>query len=94
MATTLRAPGEPYTVRFDKVPLEQVANSERHFPAHWIADNRADVTDDFLGYAQPLIGSEWPAIPLENGIQRYARFASIFAAQKLPAYVPQSYRQK
>jgi 6-phosphofructokinase len=93
MATTLRAPGEPYSVRFDKVPLEQVANSERHFPAHWIADSRVDVTDDFLRYAQPLIGTEWPQIPLENGIQRYARFAPIFAEQKLPAYVPQTYRK-
>jgi 6-phosphofructokinase len=93
MATTLRTANDPYTVRFDKVPLEQVANSERHFPAHWIADNRVDVTDDFLRYAQPLIGTEWPQIPLENGIQRYARFAPIFAEQKLRAYVPQTYRK-
>jgi 6-phosphofructokinase 1 len=94
MATILREPGAAYRVRFEKVPLEQVANSERHFPAPWIAGNRADVTDDFLRYAQPLIGTEWPLIPLENGIERYARFKPIFAAQKLPAYVPQSYRQK
>jgi 6-phosphofructokinase len=93
MATTLRAPGEPYRVWFDKVPLEQVANSERHFPAHWIAENRVDVTDDFLRYAQPLIGTAWTDIPLENGIQRYARFAPVFAEQKLPAYVPQTYRK-
>jgi 6-phosphofructokinase len=93
MATTLRVPGAAYTARFDKVLLEQVANSERHFPAHWIAENGADVTDDFLRYAQPLIGTEWPQIPLENGIQRYARFAPIFADQKLPAYVPQTYRK-
>jgi hypothetical protein len=51
------------------------------------------VTDDFLRYAQPLIGTEWPQIPLENGIQRYARLAPIFAEQKLSAYVPQTYRK-
>ncbi len=51
MATTLRQPGNGYKVTFDKVPLEQVANSERHFPAQWIAENRVDVTDDFLHYA-------------------------------------------
>ena len=93
MATILREPGDEYRVRFDQVPLEQVANSERHFPAHWIADNRVDVTDDFLRYAQPLIGGGWPEIPLEDGIQRYARFAPIFAERTLPAYVPQTYRK-
>jgi len=93
MATTLRQTGNGYTVTFDKVPLEQVANSERHFPAHWIAENRVDVTDDFLCYAQPLIGEDWPEIPMENGIQRYARFKPIFADQKLPAYIPQTYRK-
>jgi 6-phosphofructokinase 1 len=93
MATLLRQPGQPYQVVFGKVSLEQVARSERHFPAHWIAASRVDVTDDFLHYAQPLIGTDWPDIPLDNGLQRYARFAPIFAAQKLPAYLPQNYRQ-
>lgn len=93
MATTLREPGKVYRVRFDQVPLEQVANSERHFPANWIAPSRVDVTDDFVRYAQPLIGTEWPTIPLENGVQRYARFEPVFASQKLPAYVPQNYRK-
>jgi len=94
MATMLRQPGATYRVEYAKVPLEQVANSERHFPANWIAPNRVDVTDDFLRYAQPLIGTEWPAIPLENGLQRYARFEPVFADSKLPAYVPQNYRSK
>jgi 6-phosphofructokinase len=93
MATTLRQSGDVYQVTFDKVPLEQVANSERKFPAAWIAKNRVDVTDDFVRYALPLIGTDWPAIPLENGIQRYTRFEPIFADQKLPAYVPQNYRK-
>jgi 6-phosphofructokinase 1 len=94
MATMLRQPGDTYRVQYAQVPLEQVANSERHFPANWIAANRVDVTDDFLRYAQPLIGTAWPAIPLEHGLQRYARFEPIFADSKLPAYVPQNYRSK
>ncbi len=93
MATMLRQPGSSYRVTFGKVPLEQVANSERHFPAHWIAPSRVDVTDDFLQYAQPLIGGGWPEIPLENGLQRFARFEPIFADQELPAYIPQTYRK-
>ena len=32
MATILRDPGPIYSVRYDKVPLAEVANSERSFP--------------------------------------------------------------
>jgi 6-phosphofructokinase 1 len=92
MSTILRDPGPIYHVRYDKVPLEQVANSERSFPRNWIASNRIDVTDDFVRYARPLIGDQWPAIPLINGRQRFARLKRIFASPKLPTYVPQGYR--
>jgi 6-phosphofructokinase 1 len=92
MSTILREPGEIYNVRYDKVLLETVANSERSFPRNWIAPNRVDVTDDFVRYARPLIGDDWPAIPLVDGRQRFARLQQIFAAQKLPSYVPQAYR--
>ncbi|OGB94502.1 MAG: 6-phosphofructokinase [candidate division NC10 bacterium RBG_16_65_8] len=92
MSTILREPGPIYAVRYDKVPLERVANSERSFPQAWIAPNRIDVTDDFVRYARPLIGDHWPAVPLVDGRQRFARLQRIFASQKLPAYVPQAYR--
>ncbi len=92
MATILREPGDVYQVRYDKVPLELVANSERHFPEAWIAPNRVDVTDDFLRYARPLIGDNWPSVPLVDGRQRFARLKPIFAEKKLPEYVPQAYR--
>jgi len=92
MSTILRQPGPIYNVRYDKVPLEQVANSERHFPHAWIAPGRLDVTDDFVAYARPLIGDGWPAIPLLDGRQRFTRLEPIFAPQVLPAYVPQASR--
>jgi len=92
MSTILRGPGDVYDVRYDKVPLEVVANSERSFPRNWIAPNRVDVTDDFVRYARPLIGDHWPTIPLVDGRQRFARLQKIFAAPKLPGYVPQAYR--
>jgi 6-phosphofructokinase 1 len=92
MATLLREPGPIYSVRYDKVPLELVANSERGFPETWITDSRLDVTAGFLQYARPLIGDSWPAIPLVDGRQRFARLEPIFAAQKLSAYVPQASR--
>jgi 6-phosphofructokinase 1 len=91
MSTLLRQPGPLYNVRYDKVPLEEVANSERSLPESWIAPNRLDVTDDFVRYARPLLGDGWPAIPVVNGLQRFARLTPIFAETKLPAYTPQAY---
>jgi 6-phosphofructokinase 1 len=70
-----------------------VANSERTFPEEWIAPSRTDVTDEFVDYAQPLIGMDWPSIPLIDGLQRYTKFAQIYAEQKLDDYVPQAYQE-
>jgi 6-phosphofructokinase 1 len=92
MATILREPGPLYNVRYDKVRLELVANSERAFPETWISPNRVDVSDDFVRYARPLIGDEWPSIPLVDGRQRFTRFKPVFAEKKLPEYVPQAHR--
>jgi 6-phosphofructokinase len=98
MATLLRAgnsvrtPGAIYNVVYDKVPLELVANSERSFPAPWIAPGGTDVTDAYVRYARPLIGEDWPSIPLIDGRQRFAQIRPMMANQVLPAYVPQAYR--
>jgi len=91
MSTILRRPGFIYTVEYDKVPLELVANSERKFPAQWIAANRLDVTDEFIRYARPLIGEDWVSVPMVDGRQRFARFEKIFAEQKLPKYIPEAF---
>jgi 6-phosphofructokinase 1 len=93
MATILRASGPTYRPILDKVPLEAVANSERRFPTEWIANSRVDVTDAFVDYARPLIGSDWPSIPIVGGIQRFARLRPVFAPKKLPAYTPWAYRE-
>jgi 6-phosphofructokinase 1 len=92
MATILRDPGPIYSVRYDKVPLALVANSERSLPEDWIAESRLDVTSAFTAYARPLIGDSWPAIPLVDGRQRFARLERIMAEQRLPAYVPEAMR--
>ena len=91
MATILREPGFIYNVRFDKVPLEKVALSERFFPDKWISKNRFDVTDEFLNYVRPLIGEDWVSVPLVNGRQRFTNFKPVFADKKLPAYTPEAY---
>ncbi len=92
MATILRDSGPVYNVCYDKVPLEKVANSERVFPASWISPDGTDVTDDFVRYARPLLGDDWPAVPLVGGRVRLARLEAIFAPRRLPKYVPQADR--
>ncbi len=94
MATILRNDGPAYSVRYDKVPLEDVANSERTFPRRWIAENGCDVTDDFVRYAKPLVGNDMIGLPMTDGRQRMTRFESIYAEQELPKYTPQADRKK
>lgn len=86
MSTILRRPGKQYAVSYDKAPLEKVANSERKFPVGWISEERNDVTDEFVRYARPLIGEEWARVPLEDGIQRFARIRPIFAEKRCGEY--------
>jgi ATP-dependent phosphofructokinase / diphosphate-dependent phosphofructokinase len=91
MPTLIRDYGFIYNVRYDKVLIKKIAHLERHFPEHWIADNRIDVTEEFIKYARPLIGDDWVSVPLVNGRQRFTRFNKIFADRKLPAYTPEAY---
>jgi ATP-dependent phosphofructokinase / diphosphate-dependent phosphofructokinase len=91
MATILREPGFIYNVRYDKVPLEKVALSERYFPQKWIAPNRIDVSDDFIAYAKPLIGEDWISVPMMNGIQRFSQLKPVFADKILNNYLPEAY---
>jgi 6-phosphofructokinase len=88
MATILRRPGEKYEAYYDKVRLEVVANTARHLPRHWIADNRVDVTDDFVRYALPLVGNGNPDIRIENGFQRFAKIRRDFIPRKTKEYRP------
>lgn len=92
MSTLFRVPGPIYSVSYGKVPLEQVANSERTFPQAWITPNGCDVTDDFIRYAKPLVGHEMLTLPMVDGRQRITRFQPIFAEKQLESYLPQAKR--
>ncbi len=92
MSTLWRGPGPVYTVSYGKVPLEAVANSERTFPDAWLTPDRTDVTDDFVRYAKPLVGTDWVSVPMVDGRMRFARLRPLFAEKRLPAYEPQTYR--
>lgn len=88
MSTILRGKSPSYRAIYDKVNLKIVANSERFLPKSWISNNGIDVTDDFINYAQPLIGDSWPNIPIENKIQRFAKLEIKFIEKKCKKYTP------
>ncbi len=92
MATIRRRPGASYEAFYDKVALDVVANSVRHLPKRWIVAERADVTDEFVRYALPLIGEGAPVTRIENRFQRFARLDTSFIERKTKAYVPVQYR--
>lgn len=92
MATIRRSSTAPYRSYYDKVPLERVANSVRHLPDSWITRDQLDVTDDFVAYAQPLIGEQWPNVPVIGQLQRFARLDLNLAPKKLDAFVPTGHR--
>lgn len=92
MSTIERKPGDIYQAYYDKVALNVIANSVREVPNDWITKDGFDVTDDFVKYAKPLIGDEWAGVPLEGGVQRFARFKKVFAEKRCKEYVPMMYR--
>ncbi len=83
MTTIIREPGSYYKVRYDKVALDIVANAEREFPKEWIANNKSDVTDEFVSWAKPLIGGALP---------EFAKFKEIFIPPRCGEYIPMGYR--
>jgi 6-phosphofructokinase 1 len=92
MATIVRKPGPAYAAGFDKVKLEFVANSARFLPKSWIAADGVDVTDEYVRYAAPLIGTASPPVPLERGLQRFARLEVRFVEAKTKPYRPVRFR--
>lgn len=92
MATILRKPGPVYKTRYADVALGDVANAARFLPRSWISADGIDVTDEFIAYAQPLIGDRWPDAPLQDGLPRYARLRGETLPALLPAYTPVGWR--
>jgi alkaline phosphatase D len=56
---------------------------------YWISPSRTDVTDESVRHARPLLGHDWPGVPLVGGLQRFARLEPIFADRTLDEHVPQ-----
>ncbi len=84
MSTILRKSGKTYSVIYDKIPLDVVANSERKFPQEWITSDRVDVTDDFIKWAMPLLGENLP---------EFANFNEYYAEKICKEYIPVEFRK-
>ncbi len=52
-----RRPGATYAVEFKRVPLRSVARETRHMPAKFINAAGNNVTQAFIDYAAPIVGT-------------------------------------
>lgn len=57
-SVVIRRPVLDYSVEYDLVPVTKVAGKTRHMPDHFINNEGNGVTQDFLNYCRPLLGSE------------------------------------
>lgn len=58
MVSMQRINNEPYTIEYVPMDVSRIANREKPIPREWITDNGTDLTQDYIDYALPLIGSE------------------------------------
>lgn len=59
MISIRRVSDEPYRCTFELVPLADVANYEKKFPAEWINQAHNGISEDFTQYCRPLLGEEF-----------------------------------
>lgn len=60
MAGLKRISDAPYRCEEILIPVKQVMLTERLLPKHYLQPDRYDVSDDFLRWVRPLIGSHLP----------------------------------
>ena len=70
MIAMKRVSNSPYKIKFIHVPLNQIANNVKEFPASWIIDGY-DISKEFIDYVLPLIKGE-PKIKYHDGLIKFA----------------------
>lgn len=81
-----RLSNNPYVWQPKLVPLEEVANHEKAFPAEWITPSGNFVTQEAIEYVKPLVEGE-VSIPTRNGLPRYHKLDMTMVPKKLEDYV-------
>ncbi|MBR7135782.1 MAG: 6-phosphofructokinase [Clostridia bacterium] len=76
-----RQPGDEYKIEYKLIPLEGCANTEKKIPDQWITPDGANVTEDFVKYALPLIQGKVD-YATENGLPRYANLKKVQAGKQ------------
>lgn len=59
-SVAIRRPVLDYSVDYELVPIQNVAGKTRHMPDHFINEEGNGVTEDFMNYCRPLLGSNLP----------------------------------
>ncbi len=85
MPAIKRLSNNPYSWQPTFVPLHEVANHEKIFPADWIAPSGNFVTQEAIEYVKPLVQGE-VYIPTRNGLPRYYKLDKTIIPQKLGKY--------
>ncbi len=70
MVTYNRKSGSKYCIKYETIPLSNVANFVKEVPSHFLNERGNNITDDFVEYALPLIQGD-VTIPKSNGIIKY-----------------------
>ena len=70
MMAYVRTSNSPYTLDFEALDVNNIANAEKVIPKEWINSEENDVTQDFIDYAYPLIQGE-VTVPYENGLPKH-----------------------
>lgn len=86
MVALVRGETDKYTCETTLVPLGEVANVEKIFPANWIGENQMSINYQFTRYILPLIQGE-VQVPYENGLPAYVRLTKNMVEPLLPPYV-------
>jgi ATP-dependent phosphofructokinase / diphosphate-dependent phosphofructokinase len=81
MVTLQRADSNEYKSETGLVPLEEVANKVKSFPAQWINDDGISLNFQFNKYAAPLINGE-VQVPYENGLPALVRISAASVEKK------------
>lgn len=72
MAAVIRTGNNPYTVKYETLPVCEIANEEKKVPADFITPDGHDVTEKMMEYLTPLIQGE-NKVEYENGVPKCIR---------------------
>jgi len=85
MPGIVRVSDQPYVWRIDAVPLDGVADIEKHPPQDFIRDDGFGISEAARRYLAPLIaGEDYP--PFVNGLPQFAQLAYHRVAKQLPHF--------